>query len=254
MQVIRRLRRKRLIVWMNRRGIVKLGAVLTLVMLMAFLLFDRLPSTETWTHWTLPLSGRVIAIDAGHGGPDGGAVSASGLVEKEVTLSIANYLRDYLQEAGATVVLTRETDKDLAQAGTHGLSKRKTEDLHARADLVSRSRADMLISIHLNSIPSAKWRGAQTFYYEERPEGRRLAELIQDELRSVLGNTDRVTQPHDTYFLLKTLDIPGALVEAGFLSNPEEARNLGDSRYQKQVAATIYRGVLRYSAGERIGS
>ncbi|GAB2696035.1 N-acetylmuramoyl-L-alanine amidase CwlD [Paenibacillus thermoaerophilus] len=254
MRSLHRLRRKRLIVWVNGQGYAKIAATMALVALMAYLLFSRLPSTETWSHWTLPLSGRIIAIDAGHGGPDGGAVSSGGLVEKQVTLAIAGYLRDYLQEAGASVVMTRESDKDLAQPGTQGLSKRKTEDLHARAELIARSGADMLVSIHLNSIASSKWRGAQTFYYAEREEGRRLAELIQDEFRTALGNTDRLTQPHDTYFLLKTLNIPGALVEAGFLSNAEEARNLGDSAYQKKVAATIYRGILRYAAGEKIGS
>lgn len=244
--------RKRMVVWVNGRGWARMAAVAAILMLMGYLLLAKLPSTETWSHWTLPLSGRVIGIDAGHGGPDGGAVSAAGLVEKNVNLAIAGYLRDYLQEAGAVIVMTREKDQDLAQPGTHGLSKRKTEDLHARVDLLSRKGANMLISIHLNSIPSPKWRGAQTFYDKDNVEGRRLASLIQDELRVALGNTDRVMQPHDTHYLLKALNIPGALVEAGFLSNPDEAAKLGDKSYQQKIAATIYQGILRYTSGEQV--
>ena len=244
------MKRKRLFIWISRRGLVKLllaapAAALGLVLFLS----DR-TATDTWSHWAMPLSGRTVVIDAGHGGVDGGAESAGGLVEKEVTLKLAFQLRDYLQQAGAFVVMTREGDYDLARPETRGFSRRKTEDLLARADILRKADADLFLTIHLNSTPSSRWRGAQTFYYPGREDSRRLAVFIQEELRGMLGNTTRQANTAPTIYLLKTSPVPAALVEVGFLSNPDEARLLADPEYQRKVAAAIYRGVLRFVSGE----
>ncbi|MGO4499959.1 N-acetylmuramoyl-L-alanine amidase CwlD [Paenibacillus sp. 2RAB27] len=250
-----RKRKKRLVVWLTFHSSLKLLLSAMLVALVVFIYAYELPTTKTWSDWTLPLSGKTIALDAGHGGPDGGAESKDGIIEKDINLAITLWLRDYLQQAGAIVVLTRETDTDLAESGTKGYSKRKTQDLHNRADLIQNNNADMFLSIHLNSIPSDKWRGAQTFYYLNNPDNPNLAALIQSELRRNLENTDRVAKMADkTVYLLKTLKIPSALVEVGFLSNPEEAKLLADENYQKMLAASVYQGILRYYAGEKVGS
>jgi N-acetylmuramoyl-L-alanine amidase len=243
-------RKVSVVVWLNTHGKIKLAVVAVLLGLITYLLTYQLPATQTWTYWTMPLSGRVVAIDAGHGGPDGGAVSKDGVVEKDIALAISRHLRDYLQQAGAIVVMTREGDRDLASAGERSLSKRKTEDLLKRVELIERSNADMLVSIHLNSIPSPKWRGAQTFYYPSNEEGKKLAGFIQQEVKSNLKNTDREPNTEEQFYLLKTLRIPAVLVEVGFLSNPEEARHLADPNYQKKMAEAIYRGILRYASGE----
>ncbi|RAU94494.1 N-acetylmuramoyl-L-alanine amidase CwlD [Paenibacillus sp. YN15] len=246
-------KRKRLIIWTNKQGLLKLGAAAALAVLTVFMLSYELPHSETWNYWTMPLSGKVIAVDAGHGGPDGGASSKEGVNEKDINLDIAKHLRDYLQEAGAIVVMTREEDKDLAAPGTKGYSKRKTEDLQQRANLINKAQADFMISIHLNSIPSPKWHGAQTFYHPDKPGAKTLATHIQEELKRNLQNTDRVAKENDTFYPMKAISIPGALVEVGFLSNPEEARLMGQEGYQKKVAASIYQGILKYCAGEQIG-
>lgn len=198
----------------------------------------------TLTNWANPLSGIVIVVDAGHGGPDGGAVSRDGLVEKEINLLIAKYLRDYLQEAGAVVMMTREKDEDLADENPPG--SRKTQDLHRRADIIRESGADLFVTIHLNSIHSSRWSGAQTFYYSGHRTSKYLAVFIQDQLRANLQNTDRIAKSADTIYLLKTSPVPSVLVEAGFLSNPQEAQLLAKPDYQKQVAASIYQGILRF--------
>ncbi len=225
------------------------------MLLTVILLTQEVPATRTWTYWTLPLSGKVIAIDAGHGGADGGAVSKQGLVEKDLNLAIALQLRDYLQQAGAIVVMTREGDNDLAEEGTSKLSKRKTQDLQKRAEFVKEKNANLLLSIHMNSIPSPRWSGAQTFFYPNLPENAVLASLIQDEIRRNLENTERLAATVNTVYLLKAMnEVPSALVEVGFLSNPGEASRLADSEYQKRVAASIYQGVLRFTAGEKWGS
>ncbi|AEV17487.1 N-acetylmuramoyl-L-alanine amidase CwlD [Geobacillus sp. G4] len=220
------------------------------VALMSTLLFPSLFSDLTSTKpWNLPLSGRIIVLDPGHGGPDGGAVGGEA-VEKDIALNVAKKLRDYLQQQGALVLMTRETDRDLASPSTRGYSRRKTEDLLERTAFVNRSNADLFISIHLNAIPSPRWRGAQTFYYGSFIENERLARFIQAELRRNLENTHRLAKMIDTVYLLKHAKIPGALVEVGFLSNPDERELLVSDGYQTKLAASIYKGVLRYFSNE----
>lgn len=249
---MKQAKRKPWFIWISRRGLAKLLLAAVATVLLAVLFSSDYTVTNTWSHWTMPLTGRTVVIDAGHGGVDGGAESASGLVEKEVTLELAMQVRDYLQQAGAFVVMTREGDYDLARPETRGFSKRKTEDLLARAEVLRKADADLFLTIHLNSTPSSRWRGAQTFYYPGREESRRLAVFIQQELRDNLKNTHREANTASTIYLLKTSPVPAALVEVGFLSNPEEAALLSDPRYQRKLAASIYRGVLRFVSGEAI--
>jgi len=246
-----RKRRKRIVIWLRPTGAFKLVLAVALAALIVVIYMNELPTTKTWSDWSIPLSGRTIVLDAGHGGPDGGASSKSGLIEKDVNLAIALYVRDYLQQAGAVVYMTREVDTDLADPGTKGLSKRKTEDLRARADFINQKNADLFLSIHMNATPSPKWSGAQTFYAPNHPDNYTLASLIQNELKRNLNNTDRVVKQMESTFLLKTLKMPSALVEVGFLSNPAEAGRLADPGYQKKVAASIYQGLLRYYSGEK---
>lgn len=236
------------------KGALRIAAAAAVLVLTGLLLRDNLPSSSTWSYWTLPLSGKTIAIDAGHGGADGGAVSKQGSVEKDLNLAIALHLRDYLQQAGALVVMTREGDYDLASGDANAYSKRKTEDLKRRVALIKDSNPAAFVSIHMNSIPSDKWSGAQTFYNSSaHPDNRLLAAFIQDEIKRNLANTTRIAAVKKDVYLMKALtDIPTALVEVGFLSNPGEAARLADAEYQRQVAASIYQGVLRYVSGEKL--
>lgn len=203
-------------------------------------------SGSSWAVWGHPLSGKVFIIDPGHGGPDGGAVSKSGLVEKDLTLAISLKLRDYLQEAGALVWMTREVDRDLASPQTRGYARRKTEDLKNRVAFVRSRQADALISIHMNSIPSARWHGAQTFYAPQRLESKEMAEVVQSSLLKELGNNHRLAKSIDHVYLLNQCQVPAILVEAGFLSNPQEASLLAQEKYQAQVAWAIYAGLMSY--------
>lgn len=178
-------------------------------------------------------------------------MSRSGLIEKDINLSVSLYLRDYLQQAGAIVVMTREGDYDLAQGSTKGYARRKTEDLKQRVRSIEEKGADLFVSVHMNSIPSNRWSGAQTFYYPSSERNKALAGLVQDELRATLENTDRVAKTANTIYLLKMLKMPSVLVEVGFLSHPQESLLLGDDLYQRKVATSIYRGILRYSSEQR---
>lgn len=212
----------------------------------------EIPTTKVSKYWSLPLAGMTIALDAGHGGPDGGAVSKQGVIEKDINLAVALYLRDYLQQAGAIVVMTREDDRDLADANTKGYKKRKSEDLKRRVRFIEENEAKLFLSIHMNSVPSSRWSGAQTFYNYQNKDSVNLARLVQQELKYNLENTERVAKQSDkTVYLLDALKIPAVLVEVGFLSNPEESKWLKDDAYQRKVAGAIYQGILRYSAGEK---
>jgi N-acetylmuramoyl-L-alanine amidase len=221
------------------------SAVIALFFIFQFKILDK----DTWESWNLPLSGKIIYLDPGHGGPDGGA-GDEGALEKEIALDVTKRLRDYLQEQGALVLLTREEDEDLAQEGTRGYSRRKVEDLKKRLELINESDADLYLSIHLNSIPSAKWSGAQTFYNSKYKENKRLAKSIQSELIRNLENTTREAKGIQNVFLIKHAKKTGALIEIGFLSNPKERKNLKDEDYQEKVAASIYEGIMGFITEE----
>ncbi|MEC0093954.1 N-acetylmuramoyl-L-alanine amidase CwlD [Paenibacillus macquariensis] len=238
-------------IWIRLRTIKKLLVGVCLLIVFVGIVTYEVPTERATKYWSLPLAGKVIVLDAGHGGVDGGAVSRQGVIEKDINLAITLYLRDYLQEAGAVVKMTREGDYDLASPDTKGYSKRKSEDLKQRVKKIEEQQPYLFLSVHMNSIPSNLWRGAQVFYYPNHPDNANLATLMQDEMKRNLENTDRIAKTVNTVYLLRTLKIPAALVEVGFLSNAEEAMLLRDVEYQRKVAASIYKGILRYSSGEK---
>src|SRR5690625_2841213 len=217
--------------------------------LIILIILIRNPFTDSesmWKTFPLPLSGQTIVIDPGHGGPDGGAVGKDQTVEKDIALTVSLALRDYLQEAGALVYLTREDDSDLADKDMRGLSRRKSADIRNRLKYIHEQQPDIFLSIHLNALPSSRWRGAQTFYYPSFSNNKYLATMIQEEIIRNLENTNRAPLQIDHVYLLKYAEVPGALVEIGFLSNDEELKLLKSEKYQQQMAASIYQGVIRY--------
>src|SRR5690625_1635117 len=217
----------------------------------AFLIQYTIQRREpAWETWSLPLSGKTIVLDPGHGGPDGGAVGKDETEEKDIALSVAKKLQDYLQQSGALVYLTRETDKDLASEDTKGLSNRKSEDIRNRLQFIHDRKADFFVTIHLNALSSTRWHGAQTFYYPEMDESRHLAKMIQSEIINNLENTDRTPLAINSMYLLKHAKVPGSLVEIGFLSNEQERELLKQEDYQRKMAGSIYQGILRYATEE----
>lgn len=205
---------------------------------------------DSWKTWSLPLAGKTIVIDPGHGGVDGGAKASDGTQEKEITLRVSEMLRDYLQQAGAIVYLTREGDYDLAHDDTEGLSRRKTEDIKHRVSFIKEKKADLFISIHLNALQDKRWSGAQTFYHPGKEKNKLLAETIQTEIKENLENTDREALAIQQVYLLKYAEVPGALVELGFLSHEEEKELLKDPNYQQEMAESIYEGISKFAADQ----
>ncbi|MBC7104772.1 MAG: N-acetylmuramoyl-L-alanine amidase CwlD, partial [Firmicutes bacterium] len=192
------------------------------------------------------LAHRVVVVDPGHGGIDPGAVGRGGALEKDIALAVATRLAELLRQGGATVLLTRQGDNDLADPETWDLSVRKRDDLARRVDLANARQAHVFLSIHVNSFGSGAERGAQTFFRAGHPEGRRLATAIQREFQRRLA-TYREPKEAD-YYVLRNTKMPAVVVEVGFISNPAEERLMQDPAYQTKLAWCIYAGLVRYFA------
>lgn len=188
-----------------------------------------------------PLYGYVIALDPGHGGYDPGFLE-NGITEKEIVLEISLKLKSYLEQSGASVVMTRDSDRDLLE---QPVGPKKHRDLSNRLKLVEESGSDILISVHANAISSPYWSGAQTFYAPGDEESKALALAIQQELIRVLGNTRRSALSRELFVLLES-PVPAVIVEVGFMSNPDESRLLRNPAYQQRVAWALYIGIVRY--------
>lgn len=199
----------------------------------------------------LPISNRVVAIDPGHGGVDPGAVSKSGLAEDKVNLEIALKLKRFIEQSGGIAILTREDDKGLYTDKSTTLGQKKVEDLHNRRKLIEDSDAEIFVSIHLNSFTSARYYGAQAFYSESNEENQGLAYTLQEELKNVLDEeNNRQPSIREDVYIIKDMSMPSVLIEAGFLSNENEARLLDTEEYQEKIAWSIYAGIMKYLTGE----
>ena len=195
----------------------------------------------------------VVVIDAGHGGEDGGASSASGVVEKNVNLSVAFALRDLFEAAGIPVVMTRTEDILLYDRGVNFQGRKKVLDLAARqltAEKVASAAAEdggasLFISIHMNAFPAPQYSGMQVWYGVGDPLSREMAEAIQASSLTLMPNNHRrIKAAGSSIYLLDRIKTPAVLVECGFLSNPEEADKLATEAYQRALAAVIFAGVV----------
>lgn len=182
-----------------------------------------------------------VVIDVGHGGFDPGKVSTKGVMEKDINLEIAKYLRDYLINNDYLVYLDREKDCDLV-TDSHN---KKVSDLRNRVAFIKEKKADFVISIHQNSFPDSSVSGSQVFYYTKSAEGKQMANFVQTALESIEGVKSREVKGNDEYYMLKKPEVPVVLIECGFLSNEEEVERLQDPDYQKRIAYGICQGICR---------
>ena len=187
----------------------------------------------------------TVVIDAGHGGRDGGAVAEDGTLEKHLNLAVAKYLKALLESADIRVVMTRETDIELASPDS---PHKKADDLYARLNLAMECENAVFVSIHMNRFPVEKYRGLQVYYSENHEKSLTLAQTVQTVAEETLRNTQdrRVKPAGDSIYLMKHLEIPAILVECGFLSNPEETELLKSEAYQKKLALCLYASLIRY--------
>ena len=239
--------RLRLII-INRWLLLKLASmILILVLLFSF---SNLVYTDAINSYRLPMKNKIIIIDPGHGGIDPGAVSRTGVTEDDINLQIALKLRRLIEQSGGVALMIREDDSGLYSDGRTRIRDKKNEDLRTRHELINSSGADIFISVHLNSFPQSQYYGAQSFYQKGDEEGKKIAELIQNELIEVIKNENiRKAKSIDTVYILKNKKMPGALVECGFLSNSREEKLLQEDKYQDKIAWGIFMGIMRYFEG-----
>ena len=189
---------------------------------------------------------QVLVIDAGHGGEDGGAVSAGGALESHINLAIARRVDAILGLFGAPVNMLRQEDISLHSESANTLRQKKNSDLHNRVAKVEEQDNAVLLSIHQNSYPDARYYGAQVFYAPTQGS-EQLAVAMQEVLRLTLdeSNHRQAKRIPDTIFLMNHISCPAILVECGFLSNPKEEQWLQDSGYQTKVATALAGGFLQ---------
>ena len=188
----------------------------------------------------------VIVLDAGHGGEDGGAVSASGIFEKDLNLSIAFLVRDLLVANGVEVVMTREEDILLYDRNVHYEGRKKALDLAARRQIAENTERAMFVSIHMNAYPLPQYSGLQVWYSPHHEHSRVLADCIQKNVCTSLqsSNNRKIKSAGDNIYLLSNLRCPAVLIECGFLSNPEEAERLNTEEYQEKLAFLIFLSIM----------
>ena len=196
---------------------------------------------------SLPISNKVIVVDAGHGVPDEGAQSSNGTTEAETNLKIALKLQSLLEQSGSTVILTRSDENAIYDLDSKTLKQKKISDIHNRVKIGNESSADLFISIHLNKIPQNQYWGWQCFYKEGNEQSMKLAKSLQENLNEAIQKENkRVAMKLDNVYIMKHVEIPISIVECGFLSNPEEEQLLLTDEYQDKLAWGIYNGIIDY--------
>jgi N-acetylmuramoyl-L-alanine amidase len=190
----------------------------------------------------------TVIIDAGHGGEDGGASSASGLIEKDVNLEIAHILAEMLRANGVDVIMTREDDRLLYDRNTDYQGRKKKLDLAARLAIADSAEDAILISIHMNSFTDPRYAGLQVWYSPNNADSEPLAELIRVENKEKLQpqNNRKTKMATSAINLLYNAKCPAVLVECGFLSNPDEAALFESKEYRQNVAFTIFCAVTEF--------
>ena len=229
---------------LNKKKI-RLTILIVFVLVFGLALFnDKKESVPTVS---LPVSGKTIVIDAGHGKPDEGAQSSSGTTEAETNLRIALKLQNLLEHSGSSVILTRSDENAIYDLDAKTLKEKKISDIHNRVKIGNESSADIFVSIHLNKIPQQQYDGWQTFYNAESAEGQKLAVSIQNNLNNAIQKeNNRIAKSIENVYIIKHVEIPITIVECGFLSNPEEEKKLLEDEYQNRLAWGIYNGIIDY--------
>ena len=159
------------------------------------------------------------------------------IAEKDVNLKISKYEKCRYESMGYRVYMTRYDDYDLSTTTYN----RKRNDLNNRSKIINESMADLYISIHLNSVSSTTWRGAQVFYDDVNERNKTIAEILQSNL-----NKERDIKEIDDILMNRKIKIPGVLIEAGFLSNPNDRYLLKNSDYQYKLCSKIKDGIIKY--------
>lgn len=198
-----------------------------------------------------PITNHIIILDAGHGLPDEGAVGFTGTTEQAINLAIVLKLQKIIEQSGSKVVLTRSDENGIYEITENSIRNKKVSDIKNRTYIGNNNNGDVYISVHLNKYQESKYSGWQTFYQYDNDEGKKIAEVIQQEMNKNMDQkNDRKPMSLKGVYIMDNIKIPTIVIECGFLSNPEEEQKLKDSNYQNKIAWGIYIGLQRYFSAE----
>lgn len=223
------------------------GAIVLLLSVTVLSLSLRRPTVPAFSY-TEMTTDEIIVLDAGHGGSDGGAVSADGTPEDDINLAIVLRLRDIFALMGRQTVLTRTGEDSLADPDSATLRQEKVSDTKNRVALINSVSNGYLISIHQNTLPGhPSVHGAQVFYGKVTDSDAR-AVAVQQALNGVVNvGSEKTAKPIGSdIYIMAHANCPAILVECGFLSNSAETRLLLSPEYQTKLAAAICCGYLQY--------
>ncbi len=209
--------------------------MLSLTLLTAFALHGLRAQAAVAGEAAIP---RIIVLDAGHGGADGGASGPDGTRECDLNLAITLKTDAVLGLLGEETMLLRSTDTDLSSSDAKSISQKKVSDIRRRVELVNSQPGAILVSIHCNTFSQEKYHGAQVFYTGGAKE---FGETMQLALKNGVdpANARMAKAVSPDVYLMNHIKVPGILVECGFLTNQEELTNLKDPDYQTRLAVTI---------------
>lgn len=183
---------------------------------------------------------KIITIDPGHGGSDSGAVGPNGYTEKEGAFAISQKVASILNQSGAKVVMTRDSDVDV-----YGPNASARNELQARVDVGNNANSDIFVSIHCNAFVNSAANGTQTFYYGSSYQGQRLAQSIQEKMIEANGLRDRGISTCN-FYVVKHSYMPAVLIETAFITNYDEEALLSDDEWQTTMAKAIAEGINEY--------
>ncbi len=184
----------------------------------------------------------VVAIDPGHGLPDGGATGTdTGIAEEGINLLYALTLSEELRSLGMDAVLTR-TDEN-------ALDSTKQKDMARRVDIINSCGADAAISIHMNKFKDRSVSGPMAFYDTASAESEELAKSVLDNICSAIDRPTRIVNPGD-YYITKNSRVPTVILECGFLSNSADEALLTSEEYMRTMMHAAAQGIRAYLCGE----
>jgi len=232
---------------LERKRIVFVLLVFTLTIFTYHISLKVNNSKDTLQTVSLPVTNKVVIIDAGHGLPDGGAVGENGVTEEEINLKIAMKIQTLLEQSGSTVIITRSDEKGISDMSANTIREKHRSDLKNRVKIGNESSADIFVSIHLNKIPQENYSGWQAFYKNNDESSKKLANNIQKKLNETIQKeNNREISKISGIYIVDNIEIPITIVECGFLSNTEERNKLQEDEYQNKLAWGIYTGIIEH--------
>ncbi len=230
----------------NKKRIIFISLIIFSSIFYSALFQDTYLKTELVS--STPISNHIIILDAGHGRPDGGAISNDKtVIESDINLNVVLKLQNLLETSGCKTILTRSDENGIYESTAETIRQQKISDMKNRVEIANNSDAQLFVSIHMNKLEDSQYYGWQTFYKNKDETSKKVAQNIQSSLNNFMKRENkREIKSISKIYLTEHVEIPLVLIECGFLSNQEETDLLKTEKYQDKLAWSIYIGIMEY--------